>query len=358
MNFDELCKRARELASNGADWNDVLFDDLVNDSYSELSRSGELDKETLEAAFIEGRRAFRISRGWIRTWTTAKADYDQFDTEELECIDWNGKPLRLVLMHPDHAVFQRSRYMSGAWCWDEDPRETERKIKEKIARENAEREEKKRIREDGLAWLRSADLSQRIDEDLFDNELRSRGLTWSDLRTEQKRRDEEAAAKTRAIEWERCRAMFADGDTIVDPGRDARRGAYGPIPGSDCAVYRNVRVVPHWSAKDSAEDAEVQDERRTNVGSLWFVAERLAKGEYRIAKSDECLPPAAVLDRLRPSRLHEVLRVETEGRVVWVAWERFNYPNVVVLDEQGKLVRKKSVKAAAEKALREKKGLS
>lgn len=356
MNFDELCKRARELASNGADWDRVLFDDIVHEAYCELSKLGELDKDKLEAAFVEGRRIFRIAKGWVFVWTTARADYDQFDTEELECHDWNGKTLRLVLVHPDHVVYQKSRYMSGAWCWDEDPRETERKIQETIAKDRAEFEEKAKLREAGLIWIRSADIdrSHYASEEGLDDELRVHGLIWKDLREEEKRREEEAKAKERATEWERCRSMFPDGCTIVNSGYEARRDL--GIPGSDAAIYRNVRVVPHWSAKDSVEDARVEDERKTDVGSLWFVAKRLTDGDYRIATADEKLPPAAVLDRLKPSRLHHVVRVETEGRVVWAMREKYSWSQIVVLDEQGKLVRKKSIKETAENVVRSKEG--
>lgn len=354
MNFDELCERARHAAATGADWDRVIFRDDINDAYCELSRSGDLDKDKLELAFVEGRREFRKTTGWIVAWTSARADYDQFDTEELECVDWNGRVLRRVLISPGNAVFQRSRYMSGAFVWDEDPRETERRIRETIARDRADDDAKRIVREQGLSWLRSAELDLRTDEDLFDNELRSRGLSWNDLRAEQKRREDEAATKERAAEWNRCRSMFADGCTIVDRGRDAVRGTYGVIAGTDCAVYRNVRVVPHWSEKDSVGDAMVEDERHTNVGSLWLVADRLTKGEYRIAGVDEVLPPALVLDRVKPTRLTDVLRVETEGRVVWAVREKYSYSEILVMDERGHLVRKKSIKEAATIALRTK----
>jgi hypothetical protein len=358
MNFYELCLRVKELASNGSEWLHVLHNDSVHEAYCELSQTEEFDKEKLESAFVEGRREHRISKGWIVCWTNSQADYDQFDTEELECHEWHHRQLRKMLMNPGNAVYQRSRYMSGASVWDEDPREIERRIQETIAKDKAEAAEKHRVREEGLSWLRSADLSKRTDEDLFDNELRSRGLTWNDLRAEQKRRDEEQATAERVALWNECRAMFVDGCTIVDPGRDAQRQPSEPIPASDCAVYRNVRVVPHWSAKDDVHEARVEDERHEYAGSLWRVAQYLKKGLLRIATDDEMLPPNAVLDRLKPSRLDHVFRFEAEGRVVWVGRERFSYWECIVLDEHGKLVRKKSIKEAAEKAFREKRNLS
>ena len=358
MKLEELRTMSRKAGADGIDWQRFLHDDATGDAFESLDKADIFGTHTtanIEDAFAEGRREYRQTKGgWIVAWTTARADYDQFGTEEIECHDWNGRSLRKVIMEPNNAVFQRGRYLSGAAVWDEDPREVERKIRETIERDKAEAAEKQRIREIGLSWLRSADLSQRTDEDLFDNELRSRGLSWNDLWTEQKRREEEAATAERATEWNRCRSMFADGCTIVAPGRDAVRGTYGVIDGTDCAIYRNVRVVPHWSAKDSVEDARVEDERHTDAGSLWFVADRLTKGEYRIATVDEHLPPALVLDRLKPSRLHNVLRVEVEGRVVWAMRVRFKYNEVIVLDERGKIVRKKSIVDAAKKAGAEK----
>lgn len=342
MKFDELCERARELASKGADWNRVLFDDAVNNAYSLLSRSGELDKDKLESAFVEGRREFRVSKNWVVVWTSATDEYDQFDTEELECCVWHNQPLRKVLVHPEHVVYHRSRYMSGASIWEEDPREIERKIHEKLALSRAEDEAKKQVREAGLSWIASVDLNY-SDEDAFDVVLRSHGLVWTDVRAEKKRRQDVQEAADRLVEWERCRATFANGCTIVDPGKDAQRGTYGPIPGRDCAIYRNVRVVPHW--KDNADEARVETDTGEFVGLLRRVADRLASGEYRVAAEGEQLLPAAVMKRLRRPRLDQIVRVEVEGRVVWVGRE--SYLEIVVLDERGRVVRKNSIVQAA-----------
>lgn len=362
MKLEELRDMARKAGADGIDYQTFLCDDFVCEAFLSLDESIRFASDTeskIEASFVEGRREFRqTGNGWIVAWTTAKAVYDQFGTEEIECHDWNGKTLRRVIMEPNNVVFQRSRYMSGAVVWDEDPREVERRIQETIAKDKAEAEERQRVREAGLVWLREIeDLDlEAANEDVFDEKIRARGLQWNDVRRDQNRRYEEAATAEHTAEWNRCRSMFVDGCTIVDPGRDAQRGQFGVIPGSDCAVYRNVRVVPHWSAKDSVEDARVEDERHTDAGSLWFVAERLTKGEYRIATADEQLPPAAVLDRLKPSRLHDVLRVEAEGRIVWAGREYFLSSDVSVLDEHGKLVRKKSIREAAIRAFRAKDG--
>lgn len=357
MNLDDLCKRFRELAASGKDLDNILFDDSVHEVYCELCSLPEFDKDKLEAAFVEGRRVHRIVNGWIVVWTDSRADYDQFGTEELDCFDWNGRTLRRVLVEPENFVYQRSRYLSGASYWDEDPRETERTIQETIAKEQSEREENERIRAAGLEWIRTVDAGAWDDENTFYAELRPRDLTWSDVLREKRRRHEEQDAIERSKEWERCRSTFPDGCTIVDPGNDAYKAKfpdqpYGP---SDVEIYRNVRVIPHWSEKESVHDARVEDERHNFAGSLWRVADRLNKGLLRIAKEDEKLPPNAVVDRLKPSRLDRLVRVECEGRVVWAGRERFSY-EIIVLDEQGRLVRKKSIREAAELALRKKEG--
>lgn len=359
MNFDELCRQTKELAKRGMSLDDILFADEIGDAYCALSTSGELDKDKLEAAFVEGRREYRVANGWICLWTNAHETYDAFDTESIEEFEYDRKVVRRVLVNPRHEDFQRARYASGANVWDEDPREIAKRVQERIAKDKAEFEEKRRVREEGLAWLRTVDVAKFwTDENAFDIELHNRGLTWKDAREEEKRREEESEAKERAAEWERCRSAFVDGCTIVDPGRDAERGKYGPIPGTDCAVYRNVRVIPSYEKgrEDNAEDARVVDERNADVGSLWSVAGRIQGGSMRVAGLDECLPPTAVMDRLRPSRLDHVVRVECEGRVVWGMRERCSYMSIIVVDEIGKLVRKRSIKEAAEKVVREKAG--
>lgn len=360
MNFDELCQRTRELAVSGMSLDDILFEDEIGDAYCTLSTSGELDKDKLEAAFVEGRREYRVANGWIYLWTNAYETYDAFDTESIEEFEYDRKVVRKVLVNPRHEDFQHARYASGASVWGEDPREIAKRVQERIAKDKAESEERRRIREEGLAWIRSMsddDLDSAIDDLGFDG-IYERGLVWNDIRAEQKRRGEEKAAKEQAAEWERCRSAFVDGCTIVDPGCDAERGKYGPIPGTDCAIYRNVRVVPSYEKgrEDNAEDARVVDERNADAGSLWSIAGRIRGGSMRVAGPDECLPPTAVMDRLRPSRLDHIVRVEAEGRVVWGMRERCSFISIVVVDENGKLVRKTSIKETAEKAVREKMG--
>lgn len=362
MNFDELCRQTKELATRGMSLDDILFADEIGDAYCALSTSGELNKDKLEAAFVEGRREFRIANGWICLWTNACETHDAFDTESIEEFEYDRKVVRRVLIDPHRKDFQCARYASGASVWEEDPREIAKRVQERIAKDNTKSEERRRVREEGLAWIRSmsdGDLDSTIDDFGFDG-INVRGLVWNDIRAEQKRREEEKAAKEQAAEWERCRSVFVDGCTIVVPGHDAIKGTNPwtdpSITAADCVIYRNVHVVPHWEKKNDPHEAWVEDERHAFVGSFYHVAAFIQRGLFRVAKPDECLPPAAVMVRLRPTRLDHVVRVEAEGRVVWGMRERHSFTEIIVVDESGKLVRKRSIKEAAEKVVREKAG--
>lgn len=196
--LDELRTMARKAGVDGIDYQRFLRDEATEKVFEQLDEADIFGTHTtanIEASFVEGRREYRQTKGgWIVAWTTARAEYDQFGTEEVECCDWNGRSLRKVLMSPGNEVYQRSRYMSGSAVWDEDPSETERKIRETIDRENVEAEERKRVREEGLLWLRDVVVNLDLEaenEDAFDIKLRARGLVWNDVRAEQKRRSEE-----------------------------------------------------------------------------------------------------------------------------------------------------------------------
>ena len=191
MNFDELCQRTNELAARGMSLDDILFTDEIGDAYCALSTSGELDKDKLETAFVEGRREHRVANGWIYLWTNAHETYDAFGTESIEEFEYDRKVVRKVLINPRHEDFQYARYVSGASVWGEDPREIAKRVQERITKDKAESEEKRRIREDGLAWIRPMsddDLDSAIDDFGFDG-IDERGLVWNDIRVEQKRRE-------------------------------------------------------------------------------------------------------------------------------------------------------------------------
>lgn len=354
MNIEQIEAIAKEIGTNGGSYHDAISRDDVMEAAALLDESGGLDTARIEAAYREGRRAHRASNGWIFVWTTAPEDYDQFGTETAEVHEWKGKALRRVLAHPHHVSYQAGRYGSGGHpMWDENPRITEARIRETVARENAEREAAQAKREAGLVWIR--EVSANVldgDEDAFDAMLHERGLMWKDVRDERKRRADEEHARKQAEQWERCRAWFADGATIVDEGADARRTDYGVIPARDANVWRGVSVRPHYAEKQNADLARVVDENHCDIGSLEYVAARFARGELRVALPDEHLPPAVVLERFAGSRLNEILRVEAFGRVVWVGSPRFSYDPLVV-DERGAKARKRDVIETANAAWRQ-----
>lgn len=348
MNHEQIEAAAREAGAAGVDYNDFTSRDDVMDAAATLDEDGGLDSARIESAYREGRREHRAANGWVFAWTTAPEAYDQFGTETVETHAWGEKTLRRVLAHPHHASYQFDRYGSGGHsAWDEDPRITEARIRETIARENAEREEARARRDNGLVWIRDAALDG--DEDELDRMLHERGLTWNDARDERRRRADERRAQEQAETWARHRAMFADGDTIVDEGAWAQRTEHETIPARDANVWRNVKVEPHYAKKQDVELARVGDAEHRDLGSLEYVVRRFDRGEIRLAKPGEHLPTAAVLRRLPGSRIDELVRVDVGGRIAWAGRERFSF-DLLVLDEQGRKVRKREIIEAAEKA--------
>jgi hypothetical protein len=346
-----LERLAREAGSAGVGWSDWLYS--LSDELSEAAaRLSEKDRLTsVKAAFHEGRRACRVARGWRSLWTTAPEDYDTFGTETVEtCGDWHGKTLRRVLVDPVHADYQAGRYGSGMHgAWEEDPRVEEARIRERIERDRAEREERDHRRAAGLEWLASAEESALAgDEDVLDEELRSRALTWTDLRAEQRRRGEARAAAERAATWARCRAALPDGATLIDPGSPGRQGHFGWIPGREPRVWHAITVKPSWRCPDDAVMAEVIGEGGDIAGTLDSVADCLAKGELRLARPGEHVPPRAAIARIGCT-FTEIVRAEVEGRVAWVGRPRFGF-DLLAVDERGHLLRSARVRRAAESA--------
>ena len=86
----------------------------------------------------------------------------------------------------------------------------------------------------------------------------------------------------------------------------------------------------------------------THIGSLAHVAALIAKGEMRLARPDEHVPPRKVVERIGCA-WDEVLRVEAGGRAVWVA-SRFG--EMFVLDDGAHHVRAKKVREEAITAYR------
>jgi hypothetical protein len=150
----------------------------------------------------------------------------------------------------------------------------------------------------------------------------------------------------------------------VDEGSPGRVEYIGSspyrTPGRDPKVWHSVVVVPHYAVADDAEEARVvvrtwdkHAAKDDYVGSLANVADRLARGELRLAREGEHLAPRVVTERLGWARSwKDVLRVEVEGQVAWVGRDGSWAP--MVLDDAGRLVRKKRLREAAEAALRAK----
>jgi hypothetical protein len=90
------------------------------------------------------------------------------------------------------------------------------------------------------------------------------------------------------------------------------------------------------------------------AGSLASVAERLERGDLRLAREGEFFPPRAALARIGCESWKDVLRVELDGKVAWVGRPRFSYDDPLVVDGDGRVVRVKKLREAAERALREK----
>jgi hypothetical protein len=357
----DFVTRAREAGERGESWSRFTSDVCEEVAAFDAAGNPRTEVDEMQAAWREGRQAHRIANGWLVRWTTASEDYDQFGTETVEHCDgdYHGKKLRKVLLCPDYADYQAGRYGSGLHgCWDEDPREQERRWAEERAREKAEREEREARRKAGLEWLATApDELVDGDEDAFDEELRARGLRWEDGRDERRNRKARREAEARAVTWAHCRALVPDGATLIDKGSDGYRGFYGWVPGRQPQAWRNIEIRPSYECADDADKARVVSRDGFAIGpedyagSLLVVAEAIEKGEMRIAGPDEHVPPRAVVQRIGKS-FTEILRVELGGKVAWVGEPTFGDP--LVLDDSGRIVRTKALREAAEKAWRAK----
>jgi hypothetical protein len=270
--------------------------------------------------------------------------YDSFGTTSEPAGDWRGKELRKVLINPGFVGFHEGRYGSGLHgCWAADPRIEERELKERSARWRADDERRAAARAAGLEWLTSVTDAEL--EALKSEDVEAHGIGSADLRAELERRRSARADAERRATWERCRALVPDGAILVDDGSPPVRGSWGGtvMPGREPHVYYNVRVWEHWQ-KD-ADLAGVTTESRESVGTLAMVAEWLASGRLRIVAADD-VPPAPVTARIGHAVYRDIRRVQVGDRVVWVGRARFA-SEFLVLDERGRIVRSKAVRAAA-----------
>jgi hypothetical protein len=329
----DLITMAREAGRSGQDYGRWTASDEVQDAVVSVH---DLDTDALEAAFLEGRREWRLTH-WRVVWTTAPADYDWFGTETVEeCGDWYGKKLRKVVIEPAQFVGQTGRYGSGLHAsWEEDPRIAEARVKAKLDAERAAHAEYEAKRAAGLVWLQTATEAELEDFDTFE----PRGLRWGDISKEKKRRSDEAEAKRRVDEWTRCLAIVIDGSILVDDGEPSRRNQWGIVPGRSPHIYYNVRIVKGWP--DDAEHANVFGDGNHNAGGLSYVADWITSGRLRVVAASD-VPPRLVVERIGHDRVKEIRRVEVEGRVVWVGRALYGSEDLV-LDEKGHTVRSKKI---------------
>jgi hypothetical protein len=348
----------RKLAASGEAWDAITFRDdleaLIDAHAAAGAPRGRLIREC-ERAYAEGRRE-HLRATWATRWTTAPSDYDTFGTETIaECGTWCGKPLRQVVIDPQYVGYQEARYGSGLHgSWSEDPNvETARLQAESEARrvEQAAHEAK---HAEGLAWL--AGLSEtellQVDAGQHDGELDAFGIGWSAVRAEIKKRREAKADRDRAEAWSKYRPMIPADCVLVDDGCE---GGYSTgeypfrIPRRDARVYYGVSVVEiDQDAERSIVESAGWRHGEPRLGSLSDVAYQLGNGRLRVAAPSE-VPPKKVLDRFGHDRLKEIKRLEIAGRVVWVGRVRFSY-EIMILDENGRIVRAKAVVSEALKA--------
>jgi hypothetical protein len=360
---EALLQLARSFGAAGKAYTDLTYSDEFVAAYEavEAECDGRVDratKEGFEAAYCAGRREWRLAGGWRTAWTTAQADYDGFGTETAEGpFEWEGKQIRRVLIDPEFFSWQTARYGSGGHGdWDEDPRVTEAKRIETLARERFEIEVGKARYAGGLFWLRDLDdaaLESADDfEDKFFDELSARGLTWKDLRAEQRARRDKRAAVERAAKWAVCRAAFKDGDTLIDAGTEGYRTSFGWVPGQEPRAWQRCEVKPHYACEDDASQAMVvsNDDLRSSVGTLETVALLFASGRMRVAGPEDVIPPRAVVERIGV-RFDEIARVEAFGKVAWVG-RPVGSVGALVVDDEGHLVRAKKLREAAESVQR------
>ena len=336
--MEKLIAIAREAGLANRGWSEWTASDAVQEAIETVDR---LDTDALEKSFSEGRREYRLAN-WRVVWTTAPEDYDWSAwTETIETIaeSWHGKTLRRVAIEPGNFASQTARYGSGIHpTWEEDPRVTEQRSKDRIECDRLEREAREEKRAAGLVWLQTATDAELEDFDTFE----SHGVRFDDVKTERKRREKEVAADKCAQDWNHCEAIIPYGATLIDDGEPSRRGTYSNIPGRSSHVYFNVKIVRSWP--DDVDHANVVGDGNDNVGSVQLVADWITNGRLRIATSKDDVPPRPVLERIGHEKLKEIRRVETNGKTVWIGYALFG--DRMVLDEKGHIVKSKKILAA------------
>ena len=329
----QITALARSAGLAGTAWMTWTAEDVVQDYVMEHGADADVWQAAYEAGVLERRCTVE---GWTEHWTTAPAAYDTFGTTTIANEgEWRGHQLRRVLVHPHHVSYQLDRYGSGLHgSWDEDPRETDRKIAAQIERDRNLAAQRAADRVAGQAWLAKA--SEADLEAALDADEEPRGVTRADVRGEQRRRDEAQATATREAEYVRCRALIEQYEVLVDDGAPSRRSRWGTVPARPSRVYYGVSV-----------DEYPRDPERAlvrGVGSLEFVAKQLAEGTLRGARTVD-VPPEPVLRRIGHEHLAEIRRMEVAGRVVWIGRPMFAR-EMLILDDRGHIVRARAIVSA------------
>lgn len=342
MTSADVTELARATGVAGRSWHEFQCEDTVQ-SYCDDNPVRSAEIREWEAAFEAGALEHRMAGGWVTRWTTAPADYDSFGTTGEVVGEWHGKPLRSVLIHPHHVGYHECRYGSGLHgLWSEDPREEQarwRREQDERARREAERAT---LRTTGLEWLVNA-ADDEIDAAIDDDNLNIRGLEHQDARAELANRANARADAARAAEWDRCAVIVPEGAILVDYGAPSTRGTYGTIPGRDPHVYYSVRITNDW--RKIADDASVTAASGESAGSLAMVADWISSGRLRVVDASD-VPPAPVTARIGHESYRDIQRIQIGERDVWVGRPRFA-SDLLVLDENGRMVRSKALKAEA-----------
>jgi hypothetical protein len=349
--MSKLTDLALEVGRAGISWNAFCFRDDVG----QLCDTADNDIEAAQASWEQGDREHRQAHGWLVCWTTAPDCYDTFGTETIEtCGEWKGRELRRVLMNPDHSDYQRDRYGSGLHgSWEQDPRVEEARLAEQAARWKAEDEAKATKRAEDLRHVQSLSdeafdkfFAEFHDADNRDDPLPI-SLSQADMRKEGDRRREVKRAESLRVQWEKCVALVPEGCTILDNGTEGFRGIYGWIKGVDPRVLYRVKIVPHWH-KDKAGDpdeATVESDGHLDGPSLKYTADRIEKGRYQIV-SESDVPPRPVAERFGMENVKKIKKVEIGTRTVWIS-QKNAWSDIEVLDEKGRIVRAKKIRAEA-----------
>jgi hypothetical protein len=330
---------ARASGAAGRSWHDTACGDNVQEwAATVCHRDCRDDVAELERAHAEGFAQHLLASGWVARWTAAPEEFDSFGASTIAQHGvWHGKELRQVVIDPQYLDFQATRYSSGLHgCWESDPRIEEAERDARVARLEADRVARETAREAGLVWLAECsddELQDAIDAEI-DIALHARGLAWQDARNERLHREEMHQAEAREAAFLDARAMVPDGCVLVD------EGSYGIVNRPE-RVHYGIRVL------EIGRDANLSlvYSGGNNLGSLAEIA-----SGYYVAVDAANVPPEPVGKRL--GTIKSARRYEIDGRVVWVGYPRHTYV-LMVLDDRGRLARKRSIVEAALHAYKE-----